>query len=158
MKRFNTKQALFALIILAVSIFLFTGCSKSDELRAQFDNVLPGTCSEGGPTVDRATPGTGDTGVSISAPITAFFSDAMDPATITADGTFTLYDNRYPLKNIEGTVAMTPLSLDFAATFTPTEVLDANSKYTATITKYAENKEHVKLGCSYKWEFETGNP
>ena len=45
MKRFKAQQAFFALIMLAVSVFLFTGCnSSSDEVAlvtAQVDNVLP---------------------------------------------------------------------------------------------------------------------
>lgn len=168
MKRFNTKQALFALIILAVSIFLFTGCGKSDEAAVvtAIDNVLPGTCSEAGPQVDSALPANNAVnvpiGTTIRTPITAFFSEAMEPTSIAYTNasdpevvTFRLYDNDYPTIPIEGIVTMS--LLDFAATFTPTGVLEGGTKYTAIITTYAKNKDLVSLGCSYKWEFQTAD-
>ena len=162
MKRFKTKQAFFALIMLAVGVFLFTGCGKSDEaaLLAAIDNVLPGTCEEGGPEVTSATPANNASGVALNATITAFFDEAMDPGSIESANpgdtlTFTLYDNDYPGVPIEGTVAMS--MLDWAATFTPTSDLEGGTTYTAIITTYAQNKDLVHLGCSYKWEFQTAD-
>jgi hypothetical protein len=42
------------------------------------------------------------------------------------------------------------------ATFTPHGLLNGDSWYTATITKYAANPGGTSLGCSYQWEFKTG--
>jgi methionine-rich copper-binding protein CopC len=163
MKRFKTQQAFFALIMLAVSIFLIPGCGKSDEaalLTAQFDNVLPGNCGAAGPKVDSSYPANNTAGVAIDTTITAFFSEAMDPTTIVVTNsgnpevlTFTLYDNDHPGVSIEGTVAMS--LFDYAATFTPTTVLAKGTKFTAIITTYAKNASGTPLGCSYKWEFQT---
>jgi hypothetical protein len=145
--------------------FLITGCGSDEAalVAAQFDNVLPGTCGEGGPKVDSATPANGEVDMPLTTTITAYFDEAMDPTSIAYDDpnapqvvTFTLYDNDYPGVSIPGTVAMS--LLDFAATFTPTDVLEGGTTYTAIITTYAQNKDLVHLGCSYKWEFETITP
>src|SRR5664280_2075388 len=86
MKRFKTQQAFFALIVLAVSFLLFTGCnSGSDEVAlvtAQVDNVLPGACTEAGPQVIVSTPANAAEGVPIGTVITAKFDEAMDPTKI----------------------------------------------------------------------------
>lgn len=164
MKRFKTQQAFFTLIMLAVSIFLFTGCGSSDEaalITAPFDSVLPGTCGETGPKVDSADPATGAVDVAIDTWITATFSEAMDPTTIevTTPGspeveTFTLYDNDYPGIPIEGTVEMDVTNT--IATFKPTAVLAKGTTFTVTITKYAKRlSDNTPLGCNYRWEFQT---
>ena|SRR5664280_893076 len=165
MKRFKTQQAFFALIVLAVSFLLFTGCnSGSDEVAlvtAQVDNVLPGTCTEAGPQVIVSTPANNTT-VLINTPITATFDEVMDPTTIVVTNagnpgvlTFTLWDNAHPDVNIEGTVAMNSPT-NTIATFTPTKPLDGDSWYTATVTTYAKSAaDGTKLGCSYRWSFKT---
>lgn len=164
MKRFNTQQAFFALIMLAVSVFLFTGCGKSDEaalVAAPFDSVLPGTCGETGPKVDSATPATGAVNVAIDTTITAYFSEAMDPTTIAYTNqsdpqvvTFTLYDNDYPGVLLPGTVEMDVTNR--IAIFTPTDVLAKGTTFTVTITKYAKRlSDNTPLGCNYRWEFQT---
>ncbi|MFZ2399559.1 MAG: Ig-like domain-containing protein [Smithella sp.] len=165
MKRFKTQQAFFALIMmLAVSVFLFTGCGSSDEaalVTAQFDNVLPGTCGEGGPKVDSATPANNTENVAIETTIMAYFSEAMDPKTIEVATpgspdveTFTLYDNDYPGVLIEGTVEMDVTNT--IATFKPTTDLERGTKYTVTITTYAKRlSDNTELGCNYRWEFQT---
>src|SRR5664280_2435518 len=128
MKRFKTQQAFFALIVLAVSFLLFTGCnSGSDEVAlvtAQVDNVLPGTCTEAGPQVIVSTPANAAEGVAIGTLITATFDEAMDPTTIayTNQGdpqvvAFTLRDKQ-DIADTEGTVAMD--GTNTIATFTPT--------------------------------------
>jgi len=158
--------------MLILSVFLITGCGGSDEaalLTAQYDNVLPGACTEAGPKVILSNPTNNDEGVSVSTAgvanggksITVNFSEAMDPTTIvvTDSGnpevlTFTLRDNDHPLVNIEGTVAMS-LS-NTVATFTTIAALNGDSWYTATITTYAKSVGGTSLGCSYQWQFKTG--
>jgi methionine-rich copper-binding protein CopC len=164
MKRFKAQQTYFALIMLILGVLLIAGCGKSDEaalVGAQFDNVLPGTCGEGGPKVNSSDPANNAVNVPINTTITAYFSEAMDSTTIAytnqADPqvvTFTLYDNDRPGVSIEGTVAMDLTNT--IATFKPTTDLEKGTKYTATITKYAKSAVgSTPLGCSYKWEFET---
>jgi hypothetical protein len=172
MKRFKVQLTCLAFMMLILSVFLITGCGGSDEaalLTAQYDNVLPGACTEAGPKVILSNPTNNDEGVSVSTAgvanggksITVNFSEAMDPTTIvvTDSGnpevlTFTLRDNDHPLVNIEGTVAMS-LS-NTVATFTTIAALNGDSWYTATITTYAKSVGGTSLGCSYQWQFKTG--
>ena len=166
MKRFKVLQACLASMMLILSVFLITGCGSSDEaalLGAQFDNVLPGTCTEAGPKLNSSNPANNTENVPIATLITATFDEAMDPTTIayTNQGdpqvvAFTLYDNAHPGVLIPGTVAMDLTNK--IAIFTPTAVLAKGTKHTATITTYAKSSVsagHISLGCSYKWEFET---
>ena len=172
MKRFKVQLTCLAFMMLILSVFLITGCGGSDEaalLTAQYDNVLPGACTEAGPKVILSNPTNNDEGVSVSTAgvanggksITVNFSEAMDPTTIvvTDSGnpevlTFTLRDNDHPLVNIEGTVAMDDATHTIA-TFKPTEDLHGDSWYTVTISTYAKNAGGTALGCSYQWEFHT---
>jgi hypothetical protein len=164
MKRFKAQQTYFVLIMLILGILLIAGCGKSDEAAlviAQVDNVLPGACTEAGPKVISSDPINNAPDVPIDTSITVTFDEAMDPTTIayTNQGdpqvvTFTLYDNDHPLVNIEGTVAMDVTNT--IATFTPTAALDGDSRYTATISKYAKRlSDNTPLGCSYQWQFTT---
>ena len=145
--------------MLAVSVFLFTGCnSDSDEAAlviAQVDNVLPGTCGETGPKVNSSNPANNTESVPIATSITATFDTAMDPTTIayTDQGdpqvvAFTLRDNNDTTENTEGNVAMD--GTNTIATFTPTIALHGSSWYTVTITKYAKNAGGTALGCNYQ--------
>jgi len=172
MKKIKAYRAYLAFMMLILSVFLMTGCGKSDEaalITAQHDNVLPGTCTEAGPKVVSSNPANNEEGVSVSTTgvansgksITANFGEAMDPTTIVVTNsgnpevlTFTLRDNDHPLVNIEGTVAMS-LS-NTVATFTTTAALSGDSWYTATITTYAKSAGGTSLGCSYQWQFKTG--
>ena len=167
MKRFKTQQAFFALIMLAVSFLLFTGCnSSSDEVAlvtAQVDNVLPGACTAAGPQVIVSTPANATEGVAINTVITAKFDEAMDPTTIVVTNagnpevlTFTLRDNNDTTENTQGTVAMD--ASNTLATFTPTIPLHGDSWYTVTISTYAKNAGGTALGCSYQWQFKTVAP
>jgi hypothetical protein len=159
MKRFKTQQVFFALIMLAVSVFLFIGCnSGSDEVAlvtAQYDNVLPGACTAAGPQVIVSTPANATEGVAINTVITAKFDEAMDPTTIVVTNAgnpeslaFTLRDNNDTTENTEGTVTMD--ATNTIATFTPTIALHGSSWYTVNITKYAKNAGGTALGCNYQ--------
>jgi hypothetical protein len=167
MKRFKAQQAFFALIMLAVSVFLFTGCnSSSDEVAlvtAQVDNVLPGACTAAGPKVTSSTPANTTEDVPINTLITATFDGPMDPTTIVVTNAgnpeslaFTLRDNNDTTENTEGTVTMD--ATNTIATFTPTILLHGDSWYTVTISTYAKNAGGTALGCSYQWQFKTVAP
>ena len=87
------------------------------------------------PTVVSTVPVDGATGVSPTAPITATFSEAMDPTTVNTT-TFTL-------KTTSGQVpvagAVTYNAATFTATFTPSASLGSTTAYTASITNGAKD-------------------
>ncbi len=86
------------------------------------------------PTVKVTIPNSGATAVPTNETISATFSKVMDPATITAPGTFTV-------ATTVGNTAV-PGSVSYAgsiATFTPTANLAASTHFTATITNAAQD-------------------
>ena len=99
------------------------------------------------PTVTSTTPPNGATAVAFNAPITATFSEAMDPATITTT-TFTL-------KQGATAVAGAATSIDDTALFTPTSVLAPTTVYTAIITTWAKDLAGNALASDYVWSFTT---
>ncbi len=100
------------------------------------------------PTVTFTVPADGDTGVAINKKITATFSEAVDPFTITGT-TFTLMQGATAVPGVVTYVGL-------IATFTPTGGLAANTTYTATITTGAEDLAGNALASDYVWTFTTG--
>ena len=96
------------------------------------------------PTVSSTTPANGATGVAV----TATFSEAMDPATITT-ATFTLSGG--------GAVTGAVTYAGTTATFTPTASLAYSTPYTATITTGARDLAGNALAVNYVWTF-TASP
>ena len=100
------------------------------------------------PTVSSVIPENASVGVPINGYITARFSEAMNPATITTD-TFTV---------VGATAAAGTVLLNAAGTtaiFTPSANLSSNTAYTATITAGAEDLEGNPLAVAYVWTFTT---
>jgi len=100
------------------------------------------------PTVTSTVPANLSGNVPIGNAISATFSEAMNPSTISTE-TFTLKNG---LTAINGTVAY----LGVTATFTPTTPLPANSLLTATITTGAQDPAGTALAANYIWTFTTG--
>ncbi|MGB6432056.1 MAG: Ig-like domain-containing protein [Candidatus Acidiferrales bacterium] len=106
------------------------------------------------PTVLVTAPVSGAAAVPTNQIITAAFSEAMDPATITAPGTFTVA--------VFGGGANVPGTVGYAgttATFTPTTPLAPNSHFTATITVAAKDLAGNPLAAGVvpnPWSFSTG--
>ncbi|MEI9952449.1 MAG: Ig-like domain-containing protein [Pseudomonadota bacterium] len=101
------------------------------------------------PTVISTLPADDSTGVPLDAAVSATFSEAMDPATVSKT-TFTV---KQGTTTIAGTV-----TLDAAtntATFTPTAPLLANLFYTATINTGAKDVDGLALAMNYTWGFTT---
>ncbi len=101
-----------------------------------------------GPSVTSAIPLTASVAIPINGYITATFSEAMNPATITS-GTFTV---------VGTTVAAGSITLNHAGTtaiFTPLGNLASNTEYTATITTGAKDIEGNALAAAYIWTFTT---
>jgi hypothetical protein len=102
------------------------------------------------PTVTSTDPLNLATGVPFNKVISANFSEAMDPLTITSSS-FTLMIGTTPVTgsvNYSGTTA----------TFTPSSNLLSGNTYTATITTAAKNVAGVSLASNKVWSFSTNAP
>jgi Ice-binding-like/Bacterial Ig-like domain len=148
---------------------LLAGCGGHDD-----DNtspgataVLPGAAGTPGasatnPTVGSASPGNSATNVPtqtngsgnvVAGPLlTATFSGAMNPLTITTIGTFTLKET-ITGTNVPGSVTMN--AANTIATFTPTGALAANKGYTATVSTAAMNAAGTAMPSPIAWSFTT---
>jgi len=108
------------------------------------------------PTVTQTTPAGGATGVAVDTTATATFSEAMDPATVTAS-TFTL------LQQGSQTPIQAGVSYDVAArtaTLTPAASLQAGATYTATVKGGASGAKDLAgnaLAADVTWSFQTGS-
>jgi hypothetical protein len=99
------------------------------------------------PTVILTSPLNAATGVLFNKVVTAVFSQAMDPLTITGT-TFTLANGVTP---VGGAVAYTGTT----ASFTPTVNLLPGTLYTATVTIGAKNVTGIPMAANYVWTFTT---
>jgi len=102
------------------------------------------------PKVNSTDPANLATGVVLNKVISAVFSEAMDPLTITTS-TYTLMLGATP---VVGTVTYAGTT----ATFTPTGGLLSGNTYTATITTAAKNPAGTPLANNYVWTFSTIAP
>jgi len=100
------------------------------------------------PTVTLVDPLNLATTVALNKVVSATFSEAMDPLTITAS-TFTLMNGPVP---VSGVVTYSGTS----ATFTPGSPLLLGKTYTATIKTGAKSITGVALASNYIWTFSTG--
>ena len=129
--------------------------------------VLPGApgtvgASATNPTVGSASPGSNATNVPTQVNgsgnvvtgslLTATFSEAMNPLTITPLGTFTLKET-IAGTNAPGTVTMN--AANTVATFQPTAALGANKGYTATVSTAAMNAGGTAMPNPIAWSFTT---
>ena len=106
------------------------------------------------PSVTSTNPSNGAMNVPINQKITATFSEAMNPTTITAAGTFTLAVTAGGAV-VPGTV--TYVAASNTATFAPTANLLPSTQYTATITTAAQSAAAGNgLAANYVWSFTTG--
>jgi hypothetical protein len=100
------------------------------------------------PTVVSTVPANSATGVAINSAMSATFSEAMDPLTITTV-TFTLKQGTTP---VSGTVTYSLVT----AVFSPLANLASSTVYTATITTGAHDLAGNALASNYVWSFTTG--
>ncbi len=103
------------------------------------------------PTVISTVPVNGATDVPTNQALTATFSEAMTPATISTT-TFTL---KATTSGTPVTGTVTYVAAGSTATFTPTASLDPTTEYTATITTGAEDLAGTGLANNYVWTFTT---
>lgn len=108
------------------------------------------------PTVTLTSPANLATAVVLNATVNATFSEAMDPATISAT-TFTLATSAVPAVSVSAVVTYDPALK--IATLTPSSNLVANTGYTATITTTVTDLAGNALAAGAKpnpWTFTTG--
>ncbi len=107
------------------------------------------------PTVIVTRPASGTTGVSENQEILATFSKVMDPATITAPGTFTV-----SVAGAGGAAVAGTVHYSFStAVFTPSATLPPSTQFTATITNAAQDLNGNALvagSIPNPWSFTTG--
>jgi methionine-rich copper-binding protein CopC len=103
--------------------------------------------SAAAPTVTSTDPTNNAVNIAFNKVIKATFSQAMDPASITA-ATFTL-------KQGNTVVAGTVTYSGNTASFTPNNPLSSGAVYTATITTGAKNTTGIALATNYVWNFTT---
>ncbi len=99
------------------------------------------------PTVTSNDPANAATGVALNKRITATFSEAMDPLTITT-GTFSLKQGFI-------TVAGTVTYVGGLATFTPSSNLTPSTNYNARISTGARDLAGNAIASSFVWSFTT---
>jgi hypothetical protein len=105
------------------------------------------------PLVTLTNPVSGATGVALTQAISATFSEAMNPLTLTT-ATFTVTTGGVA---IAGTITYNPVT--FIATFTPSVSLTASTIYVATVTTGAQDLAGNALGAGSipnPWSFTTG--
>jgi hypothetical protein len=123
-------------IMAMLSIVLISACDKDDD--------EPGVR----PTVSSTDPANNATNFSISQKISATFSVAMDPSTVTS--------SNFKVQNGTTVVSGTTEYSGTTASFTPSEDLEPNTLYTATITSGVQNKNGLGMTQSLVWNFTTG--
>jgi ketosteroid isomerase-like protein len=101
------------------------------------------------PTVISTTPANGATAVAVNSPVSATFSETMDPATINAT-TFILTGPA--ATPVVGVVTYSGTT----ATFTPAAPL-VNTTFTATITTGAKDPTGAPLASNFVWTFTSGS-
>ena len=120
--------------------------STFDGTNYYVDVVFQPTADHTPPAVLATTPTPGSTAVSTSAPITAFFSESINPATLT----FSLINAANQL--IAGNISYNDST--HTATFTPTSPLAGNTVYTATVS--ASDISGNAMPSPVTWSFTTG--
>lgn len=101
------------------------------------------------PKVVTTSPVSGATGVAVGSAITVTFSEAVNPATISADS-LSLSDGQ---ANVSGTVSYD--NATNTATFTPTTYLAYNTTYNVTVSTAVTNAAGTHLGAAASWSFTT---
>jgi hypothetical protein len=131
-----------AILTVPLLMIFMAGCGIWDR------KSITGPSDNTAPTITSTVPANTATGVAINTAVSATFSEAMDPATITT-ATFSL---KQGTTSISGAVTYVGL----VATFKPAAVLTVNTTYTATVTTGAEDKAGNALAGNYMWTFTTG--
>ena len=106
------------------------------------------------PTVISTNPANGAINVPINQKIAATFSQAMNPTTTVATGTFTVAVSGVGGAAVAGTV--TYVAATNTAMFAPSVNLQPNTQYTATISTSAQSANGNALASNFIWSFTSG--
>jgi methionine-rich copper-binding protein CopC len=120
-------------VLAMLSFVALTSCDKDKD---------PGVR----PTVISTNPVSNATGIALNNKVAAVFSVGMNAST----------SSKLTLKQGATTVAGASEYTGVTVSFTPTAALAANTVYTATISKTAENESGTSLLKDYTWSFTTG--
>jgi len=101
------------------------------------------------PMVTSTTPASGATGVALNVPVSASFSELMDPATVSNE-TFTVARGEVLLR---GNVVY----FGVTAIFVPDEPFDVQTLYTASISSDVTDVDGNAMEANYVWTFTTGD-
>jgi len=101
------------------------------------------------PEVNSTSPAEGSLTAAVDGNITATFSTAIDPASITSS-TFTVSDGVSPVAG-----SVTYDAVNKKATFAPSALLSYSHEYTATLTTGVKTLENVAMAGSKVWSFTT---
>jgi hypothetical protein len=146
--------AVITMALIALAMFITTnGCNKKshDKAAAIVGSSGSGTTADTTrPTVMSTIPANLAVDVLLNRKLTAVFSEAMDPATISTT-TFTLTRG---ITNITGTV--TYVALGYTATFSPTNAFTVSTSYTANLTIGVKDLAGNALAVAKTWSFQTG--
>jgi hypothetical protein len=136
-----TRAALLALSLTALA------CDSSSS------GTLPdgGTINPTPPTVVSTTPANVATDVPLNGSVSATFSLAMDPTTLTAT-TFTVSTGSPP-QQVLGTV----IYANSVATFWPAAHLVSNTIYNASVSTGAKSASDIAMTAAYGWTFTSGD-
>ncbi|HLW10190.1 MAG TPA: Ig-like domain-containing protein [Fermentimonas sp.] len=134
---FSMLSMCFFLIILTLS---FTQCETDD-----YTGEIEGVC----PEVITTDPVNGATNVLTNKVITATFNEIMESETIN--------ESTFYVKNGADIVSGQVTYSGITATFTPTSLLDANTVYTATVTRGAMDPMGNYMRNDTTWSFNTGS-
>ena len=139
MKRFEALKSYPVFVLMLGILALLPGCGKGTFGGGDWD--VPVSVSSTAPVRNAVA-------VPVGNKLTATFSGAMNPASITP-ASFTV---RRGATAVVGTVAYTGVT----AVFTPATNLPANTLYVATITTGAQDAKGRALASDYSWSFTTG--
>lgn len=101
------------------------------------------------PMVESTDPADGEADVTINRAVTAIFSEVMDQLTITSTNFILAHTDNGTL--VTGSITYSGIS----ATFNPSEFLDPNEQYTATITTGVQDLAGLNMEDNYSWSFTT---
>ena len=144
--RFMRKNSTSTICFMTVLLCVFsTGCNDPDRNGGAINGLTS-------PTVTSAVPPNATFGACPNTIVTATFSEAMNPATIT-NTTFTLTGPGSSA--VAGAVTYDAAS--DTAIFTPTSSLALNTLYTGTITTGVRDSFGNALAANFVWTFTTAN-
>ncbi len=144
-QRYRNRSTVLTWLRLALLALAIAGC-KGDGV----NNTTPSTGTLAPSAISSTSPPNGATGVGTNATVTASFSRAMMPSSITNASFFVTTGNIHVIGNVSFD------AVNNIATFAPGTALTANTEYTAALGTAVEDTTGNVLAANYTWTFTTG--